>query len=100
MADLSLPVQDSAVATLMANTVPSPDDLLSGVDPVAAMWFCENALSFTLGHFTASIMADDSGELTGESGPGRALEILAEVLGMFDEACVELGLLPPGMVGK
>jgi hypothetical protein len=81
---------------LAQNTVPTPEDVLSDVGPLAALWYARETAYYAVKLFTASLSIDSDEPPPDDSEPVRALAALSAAAGNLDGACVLVSLLPPG----
>lgn len=87
--------QQLAVNELAAATVPTPDDLLGDVGPLAQVFYLEQLAYAVMRAYTAMLSASDDDAMPDDSEPVRALAALGEACGNLDAACILLSILPP-----
>lgn len=83
-----------ARSELAAKMVPSPDDIMGELSLLAGLYYVNQIAwaGYTL--VTAELQEDAEKGINVPAEVTTALQTLAEVVGMLDEACIGLGLLP------
>lgn len=84
----------SAQSELAAASVPTPDDILADVGPLAQLYYLERLAYTVLSNFTAMLTADGIDPVDDDSEPVRALAAIGEACGNLDGACILLSILP------
>lgn len=88
-----------AVTTELAQVaVPSPDDILSELSPLAQLYFVEQLAWELLRSYAAMGAATEGDEDAESSNLSGALTGIGVAAGALDESCVLMGLLPPEAV--
>jgi hypothetical protein len=83
-----------AQSELAANTVPTPDDVLADVGPLAVLWYARELAYYAVKFWSATLSADEAADIGDTSELGQALEALSLAAGNLDGACVLVSLLP------
>lgn len=86
--------EQAARAELGANSVPTPDDLMADVGPLAVLLYLRELSYYGMRLMSASLSIDNAEPPADDSEPVRALAALSQVCGELDGACVLVGLLP------
>lgn len=84
-----------AQGELAANTVPTPDDVLQDVGPLAVLWYARELTYYAVKSWAAQLSADEAGDVGETSELSQALEAISLAAGNLDGACVLVSLLPP-----
>ena len=87
-------LEDQARAELSAALVLAPDDLLGDVGPLAQVLYTRELAWHVLRSFTGMLASDASADLEPDDPPIIALNELTMALGMLDQVCVTLGIIP------
>lgn len=74
--------------------VPTPEDLLGDVGPLAQLYYTERLLYVLLGMWTGMIAEDTTSGLDADSPPVKAQQAIALAAGNIDAACILLDILP------
>jgi hypothetical protein len=85
---------EMARSELAREMYPSPEDMIPELSPLAALFFTEQCAVELLKHYITSLEGEDQDALDTSEGIGKALEAIAQALGMLDAACVAMGILP------
>jgi hypothetical protein len=90
----SVDPQTTAKAALAAAMIPTPDDVVSDLDPMAALYYLEQLSWAVLTAWAA--YASEQGDLDPEVGADLAetLEGVGTVVGALDAVCARIGLIP------
>lgn len=83
-----------AQAELKASMVPTPDDVLVDVGPLAALWYARETAYYAMRLVSATLSIEGAEPLADDSEPVRALAALSTACGQLDGACALVGLLP------
>lgn len=83
-----------AQSELKANTVPTPDDVLLDVGPLAALWYARETAYYAMRLMSATLSLTGTDDPDDGSEPVQALAALSVACGQLDGACSLLGLLP------
>lgn len=86
---------EMAQGELAANTVPTPDDVLMDVGPLAVLWYARELAYYAVKSWAAQLSADEAGDVDEDSELGQALGAISMAAGNFDAACILVSLLPP-----
>ncbi len=84
-----------AQGELAANTVPTPDDLLADVGPLAVLWYAREVGYYAVQLWTSLLSGDEAADLGDTSELAAALEGISIAAGNLDGACMRVALLPP-----
>lgn len=79
---------------LATEMLPSPDDMFDELSPVAALFFTEQCTVQLFKQYVADLGENDLGIDDTATGAGKALACIGQALGMLDQACVAMGILP------
>ena len=85
---------EMAQGELAANTVPTPDDVLADVGPLAVLWYARELAYYAVTFWTATLSADEAADIGDTSELAQALEAISLAAGNLDGACVLVSLLP------
>jgi hypothetical protein len=83
-----------AQGELAANTVPTPDDVLQDVGPLAVLWYARELTYYAVKSWAAQLSLDDEVAVGDSSELSSALEAISLAAGNLDGACVLVALLP------
>jgi hypothetical protein len=83
-----------AQGELAANTVPTPDDVLADVGPLAALWYARETVYYAVKFWAATLSGDEAANVGDTSELASALEAMATAGGNLDGACMLVALLP------
>jgi hypothetical protein len=83
-----------AQGELAANTVPTPEDVLMDVGPLAVLWYARELTYYAVKSWAAQLSADEAGDIGEASELAQALEAISLAAGNLDGACVLVSLLP------
>jgi len=83
-----------AQGELAQNTVPTPDDLLADVGPLAALWYAREVSYYAVQLWTSLLSGDEAADLGDTSELASALEGISIAAGNLDGACIRVSLLP------
>lgn len=86
---------EMAQGELAANTVPTPDDVLQDVGPLAVLWYARELTYYAVKSWAAQLSADEAGDVDQDSELAQALGGISLAAGNLDAACILVSLLPP-----
>ena len=90
---------DMATTELAEAMVPTPEDMLADVGPLAQAWYLQQLAYHVMRSFTAFLSTDEAGDVADDSEPVRALGALTTLCGIADGICVTLSILPAEAAG-
>jgi hypothetical protein len=93
-AEVEQDANELAQSELAANTVPTPEDVLADVGPLAVIWYIREAAYYAVKFVSATLSTQEAADVTDDSGPARALAALSMAAGELDGACMAVDLLP------
>lgn len=85
----------SAQMDLAKAMVPTPDDILADVGPLASVLYLDTLAWHVMTYWTGTMIDGASGDITPDDPPAMVLNALGQVVGMLDEVLVTLGMMPP-----
>lgn len=94
----SIEEQDALVIAtreLAAAYVPTPDDLLGDVGPLAVVWYLHEVADYVIQFYAGALSGDEARDVGDDSGPVRCLAALVTAMGVINGACIQIDLLPP-----
>jgi hypothetical protein len=83
-----------AQSELAANTVPTPDDVLADVGPLAALWYARETVYYAVKFWAATLSGTEADNVGDTSDLSAALEAMSLAGGNLDGACMRVSLLP------
>lgn len=86
---------EMAQGELAANTVPTPDDVLQDVGPLAVLWYARELAYYAVKSWAAQLSLTDHDDIHAESELSEALQGISLAAGNLDAACILVSLLPP-----
>lgn len=93
--DTEQDANELAQGELAANTVPTPEDVLQDVGPLAVLWYARELTYYAVKSWAAQLSIDEAGDIGDTSELSQALEAISLAAGNLDGACVLVSLLPP-----
>lgn len=100
MTDTTTPAPEGADANelaqseLAANTVPTPEDVLADVGPLATLWYARQTVYYAQQLWAALLSGDEAADLGDTTELAAALEGISIAAGNLDGACIRVSLLP------
>lgn len=87
-------LEEQAREELAVAMVLTPEDLLSDIGPLGEVLYLNQLAWYVLRAMTGMLSSDASAELESDDPPVIALNQLTMAVGMLDQVCVTLGILP------
>lgn len=85
---------ETAKAELAEAMIPTPEDVISDLSPLAALYYLEQLGWATFTMFTAYAESEQGKDQAADDDLAVTLTQIGVVVGMLDETCIRVGLLP------